>query len=167
MRRSLLSRIETIEQAAAPLRVQQERERKRREARCIIERALRFQIDKSIAVREYTHGRADSQQVADDVIEMHGLIIRQLRQMYGEQTTTEDQFRMVAEQVAIKLTRHIYMRIINVDECRKDQEMYEQVKKDMALCVPSAESGAAEYFRQLECRYPRNIHAKRLIDIMN
>jgi hypothetical protein len=167
----LSTRIQKLEVVAAPIKAEQERRRKAAEFRELIFRERKGFIQQVLDGYRYVLGDAlDEEETMKDIIELDLTYHKQAVNRFG--VDESNRFKATPEQLN-DLTREIlrpfnvrfYGNHQTVEQYDKTQEQWKQIRADMAAGVPSAESEAAEYLRQLFKRYPRRRDAKRFYDI--
>jgi hypothetical protein len=159
MRRSVLSRIEKIEQN--PKTQEARRQHIKRQAwNGFIENTMRL-IRRAIIVHQYIGTDETISSMVDDYLEETIAIQMNLFANYpikpGESWTAEV-FNTARDQVIIETTRRWYGRTVTVEELEREFEQAQQLGRDIDSGVPREQSEAAEFFRRLHRQYPRLNH---------
>jgi hypothetical protein len=167
----LSARIQKLEVVAAPIKAEQERRRERRQLREEILSFLKDHIENSLVLSRYVHGAdLDEQETIKDIVEMDLLFQHEAMSRYGIDenkhfNATNEQLAELTRETAMRLDRHFFNSYLTVEQNDKEQEQWRQARADMEAGLPSAESEAAEYIRQLFKRYPRKQNAERFFHI--
>ena len=167
----LSTRIQKLEVVAAPIKAEQQRRREAAEFLALILRERKDFIQQVLDGYRYVLGDAlDEEETMKDIIELDLLFHTQAAKRFG---VGEDKFYKATAEQLNEMNVGIYRRFDErffgnyqtVEKYNKEQEQWKQAKADMAAGVPSAESEAAEYIRQLFKRYPRKQGVKRYYDL--
>jgi hypothetical protein len=167
----LSTRIQKLEVVAAPIKAEQERLRAAREYREFILNELKDHIESSLSTSRYTLGDALNEgEAIKDIVEMQLLYHTEATDRFGVDASdkyqaTPEQLSELMREMGMRIDRHFFNIYQTVEQVEKEQEQWNQVRADMAAGVPSAESEAAEYLRQLFKRYPRKLNAERFYNI--
>jgi hypothetical protein len=163
----LSTRIQKLEVVAAPIRAEQDRRRKAAEFRAEIFKHRKDHIEASLAGYRYVLGDAlDEEETTKDIIEVDISYNKQAMSRFGIDESmrfkaTPEQLNDLAREILRAFNGRFYGNHQTVEQYDKTQEQWKQAKADMAAGVPSAESEAAEYIRQLFKRCPRKQGVKR------
>ena len=165
------ARIQKLEVVAAPIRAEQQRKRENKELREMIFREQKDLIQELLAGYRYVLGdELDEDETTKDIIEIHLLFHSEAADRFdvdegGFYKATPEQLEEVNRQVIREYDAHIFGNHQTDEQFNKEQEQWKQVRADMAGGVPSSDSEAAEYIRQLFRRYPRRENAERFYSI--
>jgi 5'-deoxynucleotidase YfbR-like HD superfamily hydrolase len=168
---SLGARIQKLEVVAAPIKAEMERRRKNQRLREEILSFLKDRIENSLVLSRYVHGAdLDEQETTKDIVEMDLLYQHEAMSRYGIDenehfNATTEQLAELSRETAMRIDRHFFNTYLTVEQNDKEQEQWRQARADMEAGLPSAESEAAEYLRQLFKRYPRKPNAERFYNI--
>jgi len=164
-------RIQKLEVLASPIKAEQESIRENQQLRIEILRERKTMVEEMLPQYKYVHGdELDEDETTKDIIEIDLLYHSEATKQFGTDErgyykATPDQLKEITLQVVRLFDRHFFRNHQTVEQQQKEQEQWKQAKEDMAASVPTAESEAAEYIRQLYKRYPRNPNAERFYNI--
>lgn len=168
---SLSARIQKLEVVAAPIKAEQERRRKNKHLREEILNDLKDQIEDLLVGYRYVLGDdLNEEDITKDIVEVQLLFHSEAADRYGfdeggPYKATPEQLAEIMNEVIMRIDRHFYSNYQTVEQHKKEQEQWKQVRVDMEGGVDSSESEAAEYIRQLFKRYPRKPTAERFYTI--
>ena len=168
---SLSSRLQKVEKWAAPIKAEQERKRKNAEVRAEIFKALESRIQESLAGYRYVLGDGlNEEETTKDIVELDILYHGEATDRFGTDEkgfykATPEQLNELCQELTMRFDRDFFGNHQTVEQHKKEQEQWRQVRADMEAGVASAESEAAEYIRQLYKRYPRKANAERFYNI--
>jgi hypothetical protein len=167
----LCTRIQKLEVVAAPIKAEQQRRRENREMRETLFKGLQTDIQNCLAGYRYVLGDdLDEGDITKDVIEMNLLYEAEATERFsvdegGFYKATPVQLNDLQQELLREFDAHFYGNHQTIEQQKREKAQWDQVRADIAAGVPSAESEAAEYLRQIFKRYPRKLNAERFYDI--